>query len=252
MFPTILYEDPQIVVVDKPRGLVCNRAITVKEETLQDMMDKRYGIAQIIAKSEDERYFVERVGLVHRLDRATSGVLVLAKQPQAFVELLRQFKEREVEKTYEALTHGLWSAKEGEIALSIGRRRDRRERMGVREDGRESRTKYQVLREWKSLDFPKELGVDARGYGGFSLVEFLPRTGRTHQIRVHSKAMGHPVVADEFYGGRKRYKQDIKFAGGLMLLAKALSITHPTSGKRLIFTSKIDLLGPVMARVRIV
>lgn len=238
----IVYEDEAIVVVDKPRGVVSNRATTVRETTVQDWMEERYHISSNLAKSEAERYFVERVGLVHRLDRATSGLLVLAKKWEAFDELLRQFREREIEKVYLALTHGIWKSREGEINLGVGRRRDNRQRMGVREDGRESVTAYRVLKEYKSLTFPKDLGVRDKGYSGFSLVEFAPKTGRMHQIRVHSKTLGHPVVGDTLYAGRKRSREDLKWAGGLMLLAKQLTLTHPASGKRLTFVCPRELM----------
>ena len=204
----IIFEDSEIVVIDKPSGLVCNRAETVKEETIQDWMDQRYKLQELEPKTDDEKYFRERSGLVHRLDRETSGVMVLAKTVPSFVALLKQFKERGVQKTYMALTHGYWSAREGEISLPIGRRRDDRKKFGVREDGRESVTQYEVMSEYTSWEFPKELKVDDRGYVGFSLVIFKPKTGRTHQIRVHAKQMGHPLVGDMDYAGRKRSRED--------------------------------------------
>lgn len=242
---TILYEDGEIVVVDKPSGLIVNRAETVKNETLQDWMDSRYQIPDFRAQTEDEQYFKERSGLVHRLDKETSGVMVLAKTPTAFVELLRQFKEREVQKSYLALTHGIWKSREGEISLPIGRRRDNRQRMGVREDGRESVTGYRVMEEYRTWQFPRELHVDDRGYGGFSLIAFTPKTGRTHQIRVHSRHVGHPIVGDMDYAGRKRSREDRKWALRVMLQAQTLEFALPTSQERVKFESKQVLLGEV-------
>jgi len=242
----IIFEDSEIVVIDKPSGLVCNRAETVKEETIQDWMDQRYKLQELEPKTDDEKYFRERSGLVHRLDRETSGVMVLAKTVVAFVALLKQFKERGVQKTYMALTHGYWSAREGEISLPIGRRRDDRKKFGVREDGRESVTQYEVKSEYTSWEFPKELKVDDRGYVGFSLVIFKPKTGRTHQIRVHAKQMGHPLVGDMDYAGRKRSREDRKWAHRVMLQAQRIEFEHPRNGKRIHFESNGEEVNEVL------
>lgn len=242
----ILYEDEEIIVIDKPSGVVVNRAETVKEETVQDWMDTRFKIQDSRMKSEEAIYFQERSGLVHRLDRETSGVMVLAKTPESFVELLRQFKEREIRKEYLALTHGIWKLSAGVIAASVGRMRHNRKMMGVREDGRESVTEYAVQTEYKNWKFPKELKVDERGYAGFSLVRFLPKTGRTHQIRVHARHMGHPLVGDFVYAGRKRAREDRKWAGRIMLQAQKLELTHPVTKKRMTFESKGEEVNRVI------
>lgn len=245
----ILYEDEALVVIDKPVGVICNRAETVKVETLQDWWEHRYGgigkrdKVKVASEGmdEDEKYFIERSGLLHRLDKETSGVMVMAKTVSAFVELLRQFKEREVQKSYVALTHGIWKVKHGEIALPIGRRRDDRQKMGVVESGRESVTGYRVISEYKKWEFPRELRVEERGYTGFTMVEFEPKTGRMHQIRVHARHMGHPIVGDEQYGGRKRSREDRKWCGHVMLLAKTLELTHPDTKERMRWDSKYQL-----------
>jgi 23S rRNA pseudouridine1911/1915/1917 synthase len=240
----ILYEDEQIVVIDKPSGVVCNRAETVKSETLQDWMVASGRVAE-----SSDPYFRERSGLVHRLDKETSGVMVLAKTPESFVELLRQFKERQVSKEYIALTHGIWKTQAGEISLPIARRRDNRQLMGVREDGRESITGYRVVDEYKVWQFPKELKVDDRGYIGFSLVAFLPKTGRMHQIRVHSKQLGHPLVGDADYAGRKRSREDRKWAPRVMLQAQTIEFTHPQTKERVKFVSKNREFQEIVDRV---
>jgi len=245
----ILYEDQDIVVIDKPVGIICNRAETVKVETLQDWWVDKYGDigerdkVKVASEymGEDEKYFLERSGLVHRLDKETSGVMIMAKTVPAFVELLRQFKEREVQKSYVALTHGIWKVKHGEISLPIARRRDDRQKMGVVESGRESVTGYRVISEYKKWEFPRELRVEERGYTGFTLVEFKPKTGRMHQIRVHSRHMGHPIVGDEQYGGRKRSREDRKWCGHVMLQAKTLELTHPITKERVMWASNLEL-----------
>lgn len=233
------------MVIDKPSGLICNRAETVKSETLQDWWDSKHKLSnQQFSNSPvaDEKYFMERSGLVHRLDKETSGVMILAKTPESFVELLRQFREREVRKTYLALTHGIWKASEGEISLPIGRRRDNRQRMGVVEDGRESVTQYRVIEKYQKGIFPKELKVEERGYSGFSLVEFYPKTGRMHQIRVHSRQMGHPLVGDEQYAGRKRSREDRKWALRVLLHAASLKLTHPKSKVSMQWESRGEIM----------
>lgn len=242
----IIFEDNELVVIDKPSGVVCNRAETVKEETLQDWWEGRYKTPDSRLQNDDEKYFRERSGLVHRLDKETSGVMVLAKTVEAFVELLREFKERVIAKEYLALTHGLWPISHGEISLPIGRRRDDRKKFGVREDGRESVTDYLVIKEYKTWTFPKELKIDDRGYTGFSLVSFKPKTGRTHQIRVHAKQMGHPLVGDMDYAGRKRSREDRKWAHRVMLQAQKLEFNHPRNGKRISFESRNEELREVL------
>ena len=247
----IVFEDSEIVVIDKPSGIVCNRAETVQGETLQDWWEERFSQQLQVHKvhqveSEDKKYFLERSGLVHRLDRETSGVMVMAKTVEAFVGLLKQFKERGVQKQYQALTHGYWEAREGLISLPIARRRDDRKKFGVREDGRESVTAHEVISEYTTREFTKELKVDDRGYVGFSLAKFLPKTGRPHQIRVHAKQMGHPIVGDFDYAGRKRNREDRKWAvtrgsgAGpsacrVMLQADRIEFEHPRHGKRIPF-----------------
>ena len=145
MIIPIIFEDSEIVVIDKPSGIVCNRADTITEPTLQDWWDGRYQtvnpklqtlnprqIQNSKLEITDEEYFVERSGLVHRLDRETSGVMVMAKTVEAFVSLLKQFKEHSVAKEYMALTHGYWDSCAGEINLPLARRRDDRKKFGVR------------------------------------------------------------------------------------------------------------------------
>jgi 23S rRNA pseudouridine1911/1915/1917 synthase len=251
----ILYEDDAIVVIDKPVGVVVNRAETVTQPTLQDWMEERYQIANhkfsaCAGRSNsqievEQQYFIERSGMVHRLDKETMGVMVFAKTVTAFGELLRQFKEREVTKIYLALTHGSWDAPTGEIMLPIGRRRDDRQKFGVREGGRESVTGYQVQARYARVTTPKELHVDGRGYQGFSLVEFYPKTGRTHQIRVHARHVGHPLVGDLQYAGRRRSREDRKWCGHVMLQARSLVLTHPVTQARMEWQSSQDLLEPV-------
>ncbi len=251
----VIYEDDDLLVICKPVGVVVNRAKTVKEATVQDWMAARMGwpekkIAWDEVDWEEvpmEDYFLERVGLVHRLDKETSGVLVLAKTVAGFENLLEQFKYRKVRKTYIALTHGSWKAPRGEINLPLGRLRYDFKRVGVRVGGRRSRTEYEVIQEFRDWRLPEE--VDELKYQAFSLVEFRPSTGRTHQIRVHAKHVGHPIVGDLVYGGRKLAKEDRKWTGRMMLHAAKLGLRQPITGEELEFSCQADDFEKVIERV---
>src|SRR5258706_4940352 len=164
---------------------------------------------------------IERPGIVHRLDREASGVLAVARTDQAHRALARQFKNREVRKIYEALAWGRPRHIEGEVQGAIGRHPQSRTRMALRPDGREARTRYAV----------------STRYGALTFFEVRPETGRTHQIRVHLASIGHPILGDRLYGGR-RPARDLPPAliaaldgyDGLALHARSLAFAHPRSG----------------------
>ncbi len=248
MEPKILYEDANLLVINKPSGMVVNRAESVVVETVQDWVESylRVGPAAPSSRPMSSPFdelrtagtrrdslrsrhphddFTGRTGIVHRLDKETSGVLLIAKTPEAFAELQRQFKAREVEKTYLALVHGKVVPGEGTISAPVGRLPWNRERFGVFPGGREARTKYKVLRITSY-----ELGKNKEE---LSLVEFYPKTGRTHQIRVHAKSIGHPIISDTFYAGRKTSRQDRRWCPRLFLHASSITFTHPDMGERM-------------------
>lgn len=261
MEPKILFEDDELMVIDKPAGMVVNNSATTKNETVQTWA-QRYlkwevrngnvdnevgsekGKSHISPQSEATPLshiqfptsaddFINRNGIVHRLDKETSGVLVIAKTPEAFENLQAQFADRRVEKSYVALVHGKVEPKEGVIDAPVGRLPWNRERFGVLPDGREASTKYRVL----SIQYAGE-GKDKQEY---SLIELHPKTGRTHQIRVHMKSIGHAVVADEFYAGRKTARNDRKWCPRLFLHAKMIRFTHPKTGE------KVEISSPLPA-----
>lgn len=229
MQPTIIYEDEALLVLDKPTGFIVNESQTTQgQKVLQEWLSQK---DYPLAKSREERS-----GIVHRLDKETSGILLVAKTKEAFGDLQAQFKERKVEKTYLALVHGRLAPKVGEIEVPVGRLPWRRDRFGIVPGGRASKTSYKVLGEYKGD------GED------FSLVEASPQTGRTHQIRIHFKYLGHPVVSDEFYGGRKTSRKDRLWCPRLFLHASAISFLHPENKERVSFSSKLpqDLEGALL------
>ena len=236
----ILFEDNQLMVIDKPAGMTVNRADTVGEGTVQDWAEKRilnteYRIPNNKKKqttahsvfSIQNSVFWERSGIVHRLDKETSGCLIIAKTPAAFTELQRQFKQREVKKEYLALVHGQVEPRQGTIRVPLSRSRLDRQKFAVSASGRPAETYYQVVQVFQGLSSRRVLE------NRFTLIRLFPTTGRTHQIRVHLKYFGHPIVADAKYAGEKRAKQDRIWCPRLFLHAAKIAFTHPLSGKSL-------------------
>ena len=219
-FP-VVHADDDIVVVVKPAGLVVHPGAGHREGTLAGGLLHRF---PEIAGVGDPM----RPGIVHRLDRDTSGLMVVARSPRAYEALTAALAAREVERRYLALAWGCFDAKRGTIDAPIGRSATRRTRMAVREAGRDARTGYEVLRQHE--------------HPVCALVECHLETGRTHQIRVHLAAIGHPVVGDATYGGDRHPLRP----GRPFLHAHALALTHPATGERLEFT---DPLPPELAAV---
>ncbi|MDE2838359.1 MAG: RluA family pseudouridine synthase [Chloroflexota bacterium] len=179
----VVYEDDQLIVVDKPAGLTVHPAPGHPDGTL---------VNALLALVPDLPGIggVERPGIVHRLDKDTSGLIVVAKTDAAHRSLSRQMKERSVHKSYVALTTGAMRDAEGEIDAPIGRHPKERKKMAVVEGGRSALTHYRVMERFGGP------------HGSFTLVEAHPVTGRTHQIRVHLASIGHPLVGDPVYGRR--------------------------------------------------
>lgn len=223
----VLFEDEFLCVVDKPPGIVVNRAQSVQGETVQDWAEERFQGIQSADDSEEYRVFAERSGVAHRIDKETSGCLVIAKSPQVLSELMRQFRERTVHKTYLALVHGKITPAEGEIRAPVGRLPWNRERFGVLPGGRDAVTRYAVLQTFSRQDNSGNIR-DSRNL--ISLVELHPETGRTHQIRVHLKHINHPIVADWQYAGRKTARNDRTWAPRVMLHAAKILFRHPVTG----------------------
>jgi 23S rRNA pseudouridine1911/1915/1917 synthase len=221
----ILFEDEAMIAVNKPPGVVVNRAESVHAETVQDWVERTYHI-----------FIDNRAGIVHRIDKETSGILLIAKTPEAFVELQRQFKERIVHKTYLTIVHGTLVPDTGEIRAPVGRLPWNRERFGIVPGGKESVTKYKVLSV-----FSRQVSANRKPKtDNFSFVEVYPETGRTHQIRVHLKYINHPIVGDYLYAGRKTARDDRTWAPRVMLHAWKLTCVHPTRGNLLAIEAPIS------------
>jgi 23S rRNA pseudouridine1911/1915/1917 synthase len=234
MEPKIIFEDDSLFVIDKPAGWIVNEATTTKNQPVLQTWLRKFDYP--LVKAPDSRY-----GIVHRLDKETSGVMLVAKTKEMFEVLQAEFKERKVQKTYTALVHGKLTPEVGEIAVPVGRLPWRRDRFGIVAGGRSSQTLYKVLQF-----FP---GNNA----GHTLVEFYPKTGRTHQIRIHAKHIGHAIVADEFYAGRKTARNDRKWCPRLFLHATSIKFIHPKSGKTGEFKSELpdDLSGALLNLVNL-
>jgi 23S rRNA pseudouridine1911/1915/1917 synthase len=213
----ILFEDDRLIVINKPPGLVVHPASGHEEHTLVNALlhhcgDELSGIGG-----------VARPGIVHRLDKETSGCMVVAKNDDTHVALSAQFAMRKVEKIYHAILCGEMQRDEGEIHAAIARHSSHRKRMAVEEGtGREAHTSYSVIERLR----------------GATLAEAWPHTGRTHQIRVHFKFLGFPLVGDEIYGPRQNARLTELtgyHAPRHMLHAARLSFVHPRTGKQVRF-----------------
>jgi 23S rRNA pseudouridine1911/1915/1917 synthase len=219
-FP-VVHADDDVVVVVKPAGLVVHPGAGHETGTLAAGLLHRF---PEVAGVGDPM----RPGIVHRLDRDTSGLMVVARSARAYDALTAALAAREVERRYLALAWGRFDARRGTIDAPIGRSATRRTRMAVREAGKEARTGYEVLTQY---DHPV-----------CALVECRLETGRTHQIRVHLAAIGHPVVGDGTYGGDRNPLQP----GRPFLHAHVLQLAHPVTGEHLEFS---DPLPPELMAV---
>ena len=222
----ILYEDDDLLIVNKPPGLVVHPGAGREEGTL---------VHGLLAHSP--RLAIQgsplRPGIVHRLDKDTSGALVIAKSERAYLHLIRQFKAHGVRKEYLALVHGSPTKQQGEIRTLLGRHPSERKKIAVLQGkGRDAVSRWRIERDW----------------GETALLCVEIETGRTHQIRVHLSHINHPVVGDETYGGGRRRAKNIRSAAVRDLLLKAdrqmlhamhLEFTHPATGELLSATAPL-------------
>jgi 23S rRNA pseudouridine1911/1915/1917 synthase len=215
---TVIYADEDILVIDKPYGLVVHPGAGNRRGTLVNALLARYPEIAGVGSPE-------RPGIVHRLDKETSGLMVIARSARAYDSLVAQFKAREVRKTYLGMVWGGMSASEGRLDWAIGRHARHRQRFSTKTSTpREAVTTFTVLKKLKDRTF----------------LEIVPLTGRTHQIRVHLAAAGHPLVGDSKYG-RARHGKASTVPGRLFLHAHKLSFLHPATGSRVEFVSELPL-----------
>ena len=206
----IIYEDDDLLVVDKPAGLTVHPAPGHPGHTLVNAILSHFPHLADISDSL-------RPGIVHRLDRDTSGVMLVAKNKVAQADLIDQFKARSIVKAYLVLVKGRLTPERGVIEAAIGRDPRNRKRMAVVTGGREARTEYRVIKY----------------IGNYTLLEVIPETGRTHQIRVHLSAIGYPVVGDAVYGLRSVH------LSRQFLHASRLGFRLPSTGEYVEFTSEL-------------
>jgi len=207
----IIYEDEDVAIVNKPKGMVVHPAAGNYENTL---------VNGLLYELDDlsEINGVIRPGIVHRIDKDTTGLLMIAKNDNASKCLTEQLKAHSCKRTYHALVYGVIDENRGRINAPIGRSKDDRKKMAVVKDGKEAITNFKVLKR----------------FNGFTYIECQLETGRTHQIRVHFEYIGHPLVGDQTYGRRKVIGDQ-----GQFLHAKTIGFTHPKTNEWVEFDSEL-------------
>lgn len=208
----IVFEDDDIAIIDKPSGMVVHSGAGHLTDTMANAAVTRWPKISSVGDTD-------RPGIVHRLDRDTSGLLIIALNPTAYNNLTLMIKKHEIERIYTALVHGHPKSSTGTIDAPIGRDPHHRTRQAVNEGGRPALTHYEVIRE----------------IGQFSFIKVRLETGRMHQIRVHMTAIGHPIVGDQTYGKR----QSIANLSRQFLHASKLIFNHPISYEKISVTSKL-------------
>jgi 23S rRNA pseudouridine1911/1915/1917 synthase len=226
----VVHEDPDLLVIDKPAGLVVHPGAGQKAGTMVHGLLARYPELAEVGEPD-------RPGIVHRIDKETSGLLLVARSPAAYEHLVAMLAAHDVDRRYRALVWGRVEAPTGEVDAPIGRSQRDRTRMAVTMRGREAITRYEVLRRF---DVPAPV----------TEIACTLATGRTHQIRVHMASIGHAVVGDERYGGRRRWPAHTPRTTGLELRrhwlhAEHLGLEHPVTGAPLAFDAPLpaDLQG---------
>lgn len=224
----IFYEDDALIIVNKPAGMIVHPGTGQKQGTLVHALKYR---CQTLSNINGQT----RPGIVHRLDQETSGLIIVAKTNFAHRHIAEQFHNRTIQKIYLGFTWGIWNEKKGVIQIPIKRSRKDATSFSVNEKGRMANTVFQVMEEFRLM----------------SVVNFLPKTGRTHQIRVHAAYMNHPLVCDQkYHGGESRtygflpevkrdLLQQMRLLNRHALHASELKFVHPETGKTVEFKSSI-------------
>lgn len=212
-FAKIIYQDEDLLALDKPVGVVVNRSITHSGETVQDLVESLNVLAD---DPTVESEFLDRSGIVHRIDKDTSGILLVAKNVAAFTALQQQFKDRGVKKEYRAIVFGVTPVGKFKVSASIERNPKNRVTMAIIKGGKPSVTDFETLQSFE-LDGQK-----------YSYIRAMPTTGRTHQIRVHLTALNCPVVGDPIYSSKTQQERALSAFTRMMLHALSIEFIHPT------------------------
>lgn len=220
---TIVYQDQDVAVINKPQGMVVHPSAGHPNGTLVNAL--LYHMTDLSSIND-----VVRPGIVHRIDKDTSGLLMIAKNDHAHEALAKQLKDKTSLRKYVALVHGYISHEKGTINAPIGRSKVNRKMQAVQEDGKPAVTHFTVLERFDQ----------------FTLVELQLETGRTHQIRVHMQYIGFPLAGDPVYGPKKTLK-----GNGQFLHAKLLGFTHPTTGESMVFEAPLpELFEETLKKLR--
>ncbi len=231
----IVYEDSDLLVVNKPRGMVVHPAPGNPDGTLVNALlyhcaDSLSGIGGVI-----------RPGIVHRIDKDTSGLLIVAKNDNSHLKLAEQIKEHSFEREYRAIVLGNLRSDSGTVDAPIGRDVRDRKRMAICADGRNARTHYEVLERFSAMGH------------SYTFVRCILETGRTHQIRVHMKSLGHPLLGDTLYGGgNTKFEHSLgELLSGQCLCASHIGFVHPVSGEFLRFDCQLpDYFNTILEKLR--
>ena len=221
----VVYEDDDMIVINKPQGLCVHPAVKNEEHTLVNALTYRF-------KNLSDVNGMFRLGIVHRLDKDTSGLMVVAKNNKAHINLQKQIQTKTCKRKYLALVVGSFSEHDGVIDKNLIR-------------SKKNRLKYEVCADFEgrtALTYYKTIQI----YKGYSLVEFELKTGRTHQIRVHASYLGHPIVGDKLYGLKDKFNLQ-----GQLLTSYSLTLLQPTSGKILHFEIPLpDYFQNVLEKIK--
>ncbi len=240
-YPIVLYDDDSLLAINKPAGWVVHEGAGETGETIVDWFVKNY--PAVMSHHWEE---LNRVGIVHRLDKDTSGIMVLAKSPEILTALQKQFQDRTTHKVYEALVFGVPQQTEGKIETFIGRHPKRRQEQAVlpiqigEQKRREAITEYRVK---KTYTYKGQL---------LSLIEFHPQTGRMHQLRVHAKYLGTPILGDPVYSIKpsKRLSKELG-ATRQLLHAESLTFVHPINHKVIVVSAGVPKdFQAVLAKIK--
>jgi len=224
----IVFEDDDIIIVNKPAGLAVHPGVGKPNGTLVNSLAYHF-------KNLSDVNGPLRPGIVHRLDMDTSGIIIVAKNNTSHMKLAEQFSSRKVKKMYMGITWGKWKSMDGLIDEPIGRKKNDPTTFQVNKNGKAARTNYKILRETEY----------------FSFVNYFPKSGRTHQLRVHSAFMGHPIIGDDKYGGgevkikgyipevSKKMRTVLKSVNRHILHAQSITFTHPATGKEISFDTEL-------------